>query len=264
MKASIAQHGVEWPTIWDDEGNLLDGWERESICAELGVVCPREVRHFESESDKFRFVLAMNAHRRPALSQKQKREVIASYLKGDPEVADNALGESLGVSKNTVLEVRSELESKSEIPTVSRTRGRDGKVRPVRYAKRIITNTPAEFEKAKDIIKELPDDCSGRILDFATAKAAFELNSVSDEGHPNGPDPLEEAETETIKAYQESLRQESALSRATAISNALQLLFEDMGDMAHAEIVDLKPTLDQIAGLVEKINGVVHEQASSL
>jgi hypothetical protein len=170
MTTSIDHHGVEQPTTWDDQGNLLDGWERETICAEKGINCPREVRHFDTEADKFRFILAVNAHRRPSLNQKQKREVIAAYLQGDPAVADNLLGESLGGSKNTVLAMRQRLEASGKIRKVKKTRGKDGKVRPVRYTKRIITNTPGEFQKAQEIIKDLPPDCAGKTLDLTTAR----------------------------------------------------------------------------------------------
>jgi len=72
---SIRQRGIDTPTVWDEQGNILDGWERESVCRELRITCPREVRHFPSEAAKYRFVLAVNAHR---------------------------LGQTLGVSKNTV------------------------------------------------------------------------------------------------------------------------------------------------------------------
>src|SRR5438045_1685404 len=82
LKASIAHHGVENATVWDQDGNLLDGWEREKACAENGIACPKEVRHYPSEAEKFRFVLDVNSHRRPSLNQKQKRAVIEAYLQG--------------------------------------------------------------------------------------------------------------------------------------------------------------------------------------
>src|SRR5262249_61000797 len=85
LARSIVAHGVERATTWDHAGNLLDGWERESACAAHGLRCPREVRHFESEADKFCFILAVNAHRRPCLSGKHNRAVIAAYRQGDPE-----------------------------------------------------------------------------------------------------------------------------------------------------------------------------------
>jgi hypothetical protein len=164
-------HGVERATTWDHEGNLLDGWERESICEARRLRCPREVRHFEAEADKFRFVLAVNAHRRPCLSNKQKRAVIESYLRGDPEIADNTLAVALGVSKNTVLKARRRLEASGTIKKVTKTRGKDGKLRPVKYrTKRIITNTPSEFAKAQKIVKDLPDNCAGKTFDVTTAR----------------------------------------------------------------------------------------------
>src|SRR5262249_1218764 len=51
--------------------------------------------------------LARSKPHRPCLSSKQKRAVIEAYLQGDPEIADNALAEALGVSKNTVRAVSS-------------------------------------------------------------------------------------------------------------------------------------------------------------
>jgi hypothetical protein len=170
LRTSIARHGVENATVWDHQGNLLDGFERETIGAELKLHCRRETRTFTSEAEKFRFILDTNSHRRPSLSQKQKREVIGAYLQGDPGVADNTLGEALGVSKNTVFAVRQRLEEIGEIRKLARTRGRDGKSRPVKYAKRIITNTPNEFKKAQEIIKGLPGNCDGKVVDIATAK----------------------------------------------------------------------------------------------
>jgi hypothetical protein len=80
LRHSIAHRGVDEPTTWDDQNNLLHGWEREAACVELGVSCPREVRHFDSEAEKFQFILVVNAHRRPCLSSKEKREV--SYAAG--------------------------------------------------------------------------------------------------------------------------------------------------------------------------------------
>jgi site-specific DNA-methyltransferase (adenine-specific) len=180
LERSIVAHGVETATTWDDEGNLLDGWERERICEVHRLRCPREVRHFESEAEKFRFVLAVNAHRRPSLSQKQKREVIGSYLKGDAEIADNTLAQTLGVSKNTVLTVRHRLEATRQIAKVTKSRGKDGKLRPVQYTKRIITNTPKEFEKAKEIVKDLPNNCAGKTIDVTTASRRAKRNKTKE------------------------------------------------------------------------------------
>ena len=176
-------HGVELATTWDHEGNLLDGWERESICEARRLRCPREVRRFDSEADKFRFILAVNAHRRPVLSSKQKRAVIAAYLQGDPEIADNMLAVALGVSKNTVLKARRRLEADGAIREVAKTKGKDGKLRPVKYTKRIITNSSGEFERAKEVVKDLPDNCAGKTLDLTTASRRAKRNKKKEERH---------------------------------------------------------------------------------
>jgi hypothetical protein len=182
LDRSIVAHGVEAATTWDDEGNLLDGWERESICEARRLRCPREVRHFDSEADKYRFVLAVNAHRRPCLSSKQKRAVIAAYLRGDPEIADNTLAQTLGVSKNTVLKARRRLEATGTIRKVAKTKGKDGKLRPVKYrTKRIITNSPREFEQAQEVVKDLPDSCAGKTLDITTASRRARRNKKKQE-----------------------------------------------------------------------------------
>lgn len=82
LKASIAERGVNVPIIVDQEGNVIDGYHRQRACDELGIFCPREVRHFESETDKLELVLRINCGRRQ-LNRQQKRSVIdASDLAG--------------------------------------------------------------------------------------------------------------------------------------------------------------------------------------
>ncbi|MBX3444550.1 MAG: ParB N-terminal domain-containing protein [Planctomyces sp.] len=168
LKASIAERGVNVPIIVDQEGNVIDGYHRQRACDELGIFCPREVRHFESETDKLELVLRLNCGRRQ-LNRQQKRSVIDAYLLRDPQIADNFLAQIIGVSKNTVADVRSTLEATCQIDKFDELRGKDGKLRPVRY-KKIIANTPAEAEAALKIIGTLPDNCTGKTIDIATAK----------------------------------------------------------------------------------------------
>ena len=64
LKQSIAETGVEVPVIEDEKGNLIDGYHRRQISAELGIPCPTEVRQFETEADKFELALKLNCQRR--------------------------------------------------------------------------------------------------------------------------------------------------------------------------------------------------------
>ena len=167
LKRSINDDGPQVPSIWDDEGNLVEGWHRERACSELGIDCPREIRHFDSEADKYELVLTVNCRRRQ-MDQKQKRQVIEAYLKVDPAINDNQLGDLIGVSKNTVAAVRGRLEATRQIDKLTEFRGRDSKVRPRKY-KRVIANTPNEMEMAVKAIKDLPSSCDGKIMDATTA-----------------------------------------------------------------------------------------------
>lgn len=59
LNASIADHGVEVLIIVDQEGNIILGLHRQ-----LGINCPREVRHFETEAEKFELILRLYCRRR--------------------------------------------------------------------------------------------------------------------------------------------------------------------------------------------------------
>lgn len=169
LKASISERGVDVPIVVDQNGDIIDGFHRRRACDELGIFCPREVRHFDTEADKLELILRLNCRRRQ-LNRKQRRSVIEAYLVRDPEIADNLLAEIIGgVSKNTVGAVRSELEATCQIDKFEKLRGKDGKRRPVKY-KKIMANTPKETEAALRVIDKLPENCAGKTIDIITAQ----------------------------------------------------------------------------------------------
>jgi site-specific DNA-methyltransferase (adenine-specific) len=167
LRESIRQHGVGVPSIWDEAGHLIDGANRERACKELGIACPQEIREFKSEAEKLQLTISLNVNRRH-LTRTQKRELIAAYLKIDPEINDRHLGDIMKVSKNTVAAKRREMESTGQIDQLEHRMGRDGKLRPARH-RRIIANTLKEAERAMEAIKHLPASCLGKILDATTA-----------------------------------------------------------------------------------------------
>lgn len=169
LKDSIAERGVEVPIIVDQDDEIIDGFHRWLACDELGVFCPKEVRQFETEAEKYELVLRLNCRRRQ-LNRQQKRDLIAAYLVSDPEIADNHLANLIGgISQNTVTDVRAELESTFQIEKLERHRGRDGKDRPTKY-KRVVANTAKEAEAALSAISNLPQNCAGKVIDCNTAK----------------------------------------------------------------------------------------------
>jgi hypothetical protein len=105
LKADIAEHGLQYPIIVDEDGNVLDGHHRARICQELGISPPTEVRTGLTEEQKHDLALSLNLQRRH-LSQIQKRELIRAELERNPDRSNRAIGRLLAVDHKTVAAVR--------------------------------------------------------------------------------------------------------------------------------------------------------------
>lgn len=224
LKTSIAERGIDVPIIVDQDGNVIDGYHRERACDELGMFCPREIRHFDNETDKLELILRLNCRRRQ-LNRKQKRSVIEAYLLRDPQIADNFLAEIIGgISKNTVATVRGQLEATCQIDKFDVLRGRDGKQRPVQY-KKIVANTQKEVDAAIKAIGDLPDKCAGKTIDVTTAKrqAARERNAAERHERMKLTVPFTE---DDIRLYH--CRFQELESVATIKPNSVQLICTDI------------------------------------
>lgn len=168
LKASIAERGgIEKRPIVDENGQMLDGFAREQICRELGIPCnQKEVRRFDSEADKLAFVVTVNVKRRQ-MGREQKKGLIRAFLLKDVAVGDNTLATLIGgISKNTVADVRAEMEAACLIDKVELRRGADGKTYPAKYVK-IVVNSEKELGAALKAIKDLP--ANGKLMDATTA-----------------------------------------------------------------------------------------------
>lgn len=183
LKKSIAADGyVGEPIIGDQDGGIVDGFHRQRACNELGIYCPREVRQFSSDSEKYELAIRLNCRRRQ-LSREQRQALIEVYLRCDPQIADNCLADVIGVSQNTVAKVRARLLATFQIEKFDKLRGRDGKERPTRY-KRIVVNSAKEAEDAQKNILALPESCNGKLIDATTARrrAAHQRNQAQRAG----------------------------------------------------------------------------------
>ena len=69
------------------------------------------------------------------LNQEQRRGLIQAELKDRPQVSDNRIAKSLGVSQPTVSAVRKDLENSGELIKVISSIGADGKERPRQVSK---------------------------------------------------------------------------------------------------------------------------------
>lgn len=129
LRASIAAYGVRMPVIADDQGELLDGRARLTICQELKLDYPVRIEAGLTETQKRHLVLSLNANRR-TLTNRQKRSLIRAELIASPETSDRWLGEILNVDHKTVGAVRAELQKTGEIPRCVKSKAKDGRLIP--------------------------------------------------------------------------------------------------------------------------------------
>lgn len=133
-----------------DQSNYLlaDGWHRLAAAGRLNLdEIEVEARAGSFEDAKEYALLANLKHGRP-LTRKEKRGVIAGFLKLHPERANNWIAGDLGTTDKTVIKIREELETGSEFPTLNSLTGKDGKQYP-----RTIDKPKPDEKKEEDAIK---------------------------------------------------------------------------------------------------------------
>ena len=108
-----------------------------------------------SEADCIAYIVSKNVHRRH-LTNKQKRDLIAKVLKAKPEISNLQIAKQVKGSDKTVAKVRTELETTSQIPKLTKTVGKDGKARPTKR-KQAVTLTKADCSSREDGRLSLPD-----------------------------------------------------------------------------------------------------------
>jgi site-specific DNA-methyltransferase (adenine-specific) len=242
LRASIAQRGVDEAIIVDENGEIVDGVQRATICDELGIFCPTQVRLFTSESEKFELALTRNCTRRQ-LGREDKKKLISVYLRVDPQISDHLLAQIIGgISSNNVAAVRAKLISVGDIREFKKLRGKDGRYRPHKYSK-VFANTPNELLLAQEAIHNLPPSCDGKHLDVTTAQrraaravrlAAAEDVSVS---------PTRSGDIRLFHCRFQDLEKTARLH-----SNSTDLVLTDI-----PYVREFLPQLDELAAFAERI-----------
>ena len=163
LKERIRRWKVILPVVKDENGDIIDGYQRVRVCNELGITdYPVLTLRGLTEDDKRDHSLILNLVRR-RLNQQQMRKLIAAELKRTPDLSDNWLAQILGTTDKTVAAVRQKLIATSEIPKLDALRGKDGRYRRVT---RITTNTANEAKRAQQALQILGDDAPCRDLDL--------------------------------------------------------------------------------------------------
>ena len=96
--------------------------------------------------------------------------MIESYLLGDPEIADNMLGEALVSPRTPCWQFGGGSKRVARFARSRKPQARTGSCDPSGTQSRIITNTPREFETAQEIVRDLPNNCAGKTIDVTTAQ----------------------------------------------------------------------------------------------
>lgn len=169
LKDSIEREGVRDPIrAYREKGNakwqILSGFNRWEIASELGLeTIPLEIVEAE---DRQAYAIEDNLARRH-LTTEQKRKLVAYLLKQNPEASDRQIGKMAGVDNKTVAPIRTDLQSREEIPHVETrdSRGRKVGQKPSRKQEPPSKQTAGEQAKpepsTKDLIADLKAEQKG-------------------------------------------------------------------------------------------------------
>jgi ParB-like nuclease domain len=85
LKSSIQEHGLHFPIVVNQDGDILDGHHRNKACQELGIKPTIIVRQFENLLQEKKFIIEVNLNRRhlndfQRVESQIKLESIASEL----------------------------------------------------------------------------------------------------------------------------------------------------------------------------------------
>jgi ParB-like chromosome segregation protein Spo0J len=121
------------PIERDEEGEIIDGFNRAEICEELGIECPANIRKGLTETEKRELALSLNLTRRH-LSRGQK-QALAIQLRQEGWTQDR-IAQVLCMSQATVSSWLVEFISSDKLAHPAQVHGKDGKQYPGRKPRR--------------------------------------------------------------------------------------------------------------------------------
>jgi len=109
LRAALLRDGLLNPLIRDQHGDLLDGYNREDLCAELGIDRVYRTVH----TDEPVAWIKSNQKARRNLNREEMRELITEQIMDTPHLSDRAIAKVVGVSDKTVGKVRETVADKA-------------------------------------------------------------------------------------------------------------------------------------------------------
>ena len=128
LAADIRAIGLVNPILLAAAGEVVDGRNCLAAACEIAGVEPR-FDYLRDGQDPLSTVVSLNIDRRH-LTAEQKRDLLVTLVKANPERSDRATAQLAKVSDKTVTSVRRKLEARSEIPNVSTRTDSKGRQQP--------------------------------------------------------------------------------------------------------------------------------------
>ena len=130
LEASIKEHGVQVPILWDQHDRVIDGHNRIRIAEKYGITdIPVERIKVEDDDHAKWLAIELNLKRRH-LNAKQRGMVAEMLIKMHPEKPARQIGEMAGVDHKTAQKKKDHLESIGEIPQCENVKTKDGRSYP--------------------------------------------------------------------------------------------------------------------------------------
>jgi alkylated DNA nucleotide flippase Atl1 len=123
LRESLAEHGLRDAITLDQHGDILDGYNRFDLCAELGI----EPHYRVLEVDDPVHWIRHNQTARRNLGEKEMQELIVETKARNPQASTRTIAEKLGTSQRTV--ARAIRKATEPDGSINRVVGKDGKVR---------------------------------------------------------------------------------------------------------------------------------------
>jgi len=143
----------------DSKYYLADGYHRITAAERLGLeTVQAEVLDGTFEDALLAGIKANSEHRGLPLTLKERKRAAELLLKTHTNWADNRIARLVNMSKNTVANIRRELESRGEIVRVDKVERSDGKSAPAHGVK-MTPSQPFETE-----IEPLPPPWQGKVF----------------------------------------------------------------------------------------------------
>lgn len=99
LLADIGKRGIVYPVIRDQNGQTIDGHQRERAAEALGIVPHYRIIHVASEAERLSLAIALNAYRRQLTPDERRDAILRLASTG---MTQGEIGAAVGVDQSNV------------------------------------------------------------------------------------------------------------------------------------------------------------------